>query len=107
MEQGHVGQQRGPYVMHNSSEFAMVGESIRRGLLMPSWFATRLFPNLHLDRRNYLFADGHVESTEPWPEGKQFVLGQHSEWAQSVHDRDREVWARNNHFGHGPFGEQQ
>jgi prepilin-type N-terminal cleavage/methylation domain-containing protein/prepilin-type processing-associated H-X9-DG protein len=47
-------------VRNRPSEVPLIGESVSYNMILPMWNAVRLYDHLHLQRRNYAFADGHV-----------------------------------------------
>jgi prepilin-type N-terminal cleavage/methylation domain-containing protein/prepilin-type processing-associated H-X9-DG protein len=81
-----------PKVRNRTSEFPLLAESVSYNMILPMWNAVRLYDHLHLQRRNYAFADGHVADT-----GKQqgnFLMGHFQNGTL--------LFGRNNHAGSDP-----
>jgi prepilin-type N-terminal cleavage/methylation domain-containing protein/prepilin-type processing-associated H-X9-DG protein len=54
----------GSKVQLRQSELPLVAESIAYNQILPVWNAVPLYPFLHVQRRNYVFGDGHVADSE-------------------------------------------
>jgi prepilin-type N-terminal cleavage/methylation domain-containing protein/prepilin-type processing-associated H-X9-DG protein len=81
-----------PKVRYRHSELMVLGESIAYNQVMPQWNAVALYPLLHLQQRNFAFADGHVAN---YPrQTASFLLGHFQNGTLQV--------GRNNHPGNPP-----
>jgi prepilin-type N-terminal cleavage/methylation domain-containing protein/prepilin-type processing-associated H-X9-DG protein len=81
-----------PKVRNRPSELVLIGESVSYNMILPMWNAVRLYDHLHLQRRNYAFADGHVADS-----GKQqgsYLMGHFQNGTL--------LFGRNNHQGSDP-----
>jgi prepilin-type N-terminal cleavage/methylation domain-containing protein/prepilin-type processing-associated H-X9-DG protein len=56
-----------PVAVKNAGQTALVVESVSGNSIVPNWNDVNLYYLLHNKQRNYLMADGHVESCpDPW-----------------------------------------
>jgi prepilin-type processing-associated H-X9-DG protein len=72
----------------------LIAESITGNNILPNWNAVNLYSFLHQRQRNYLFADGHVESC---PDPAYF--GAQRKFIQFRKTDNCELWWFNTHNG--------
>ena len=78
-----------PLAEAHRDRLAVVAESIAYNQIMPRWNAVNIWDWLHLQRRNYLVADGNIIDIAI--DGPMFFF--------TAYKNDTERWAYNNHNG--------
>lgn len=81
-------------MMMRQNELVLLSESVGYNQIVPTWNAVRIFDFLHADKRNFVFADGHVEETQK--QQGTFLMGYYKSGLT--------LSGRNNHAGSGSIG---